>query len=65
MTLRLVHDLMLFMRLGSLVLLGTVLVAGMLSSLSELLPSWRIRITFGVVLCLVVAVLARLILPSH
>ena len=62
---RAVHDLIPYLRLGSLLVLAGVLVAGMFSSFSELLPSWRSRLSTAVVALLAVAALAYMILPFH
>lgn len=56
MTLRLAHDLMPYLRLADLVLVGGTLVIGMLRSLPELLPSGRARLAFGVAALLLAAI---------
>lgn len=56
----LVHQLMPYMKLGSLLLLGGVILTGTLISLAELLPGWRARLSVGICALVIIAVLARL-----
>lgn len=58
----LVHHFMPYIRLGSLMVITGVLIAGILSSLAELLPGWRSWLSFGLSALLLILVLTRLIL---
>lgn len=49
-----------YIRLGSLLLIGSTLLTNMLNSLPELLPGWRLRLIVGVCALLAILVLTRL-----
>lgn len=64
MSLRIIHDLLPYMRLGTLLLLAAALAVGMARSVLDMLPGRRARLTLVVVALLLLAVLVCRILQA-